>query len=176
MDAGVASATPAPIPSSARLGIFKPPPARADADDDRTSMPLLSTTSRKSHSRASSENGQAMVEFAMVLPILLLIMFAVVEFGMAFWTYQQVSAAASEGARRAIVSRSYSDCNARVQTAVQNASPKLNAGSMNVSTVSTWTPGDPVTVTVTYPENITILGITMYSANLTGRRTMRVEQ
>jgi Flp pilus assembly protein TadG len=122
------------------------------------------------------ERAQATVEFAMILPILCLILFAVVEFGMAFWTYQQVSAAASEGARRAAVSGTYGDRDTRVRDAARNASPGLNASSMNVTTVSTWDAGDPVTVTVTYPEDITILGATLFHRDLRVRRTSRVEQ
>ncbi len=71
------------------------------------------------------ERGQAMVEFALMLPILVTVMFAVIEMGDAYWKYQQLSAAASEGARKAIVSRSLSsaDREAAVETAVQNAAP-----------------------------------------------------
>ncbi len=122
------------------------------------------------------ERAQATVEFAMILPILCLILFAVVEFGMAFWTYQQVSAAASEGARRAAVSATFGDRTTRVRDAARNASPGLTASNMTVTTSSTWTPGTPVTVTVEYPEDITILGITMFHKNLKVIRTSRVEQ
>jgi Flp pilus assembly protein TadG len=125
---------------------------------------------------ATPERAQATVEFAMILPILCLILFAVVEFGMAFWTYQQVSAAASEGARRAAVSRTAGNHDSLVQTAARNASPGLTASSMQVTTSSSWAPGDPVTVTVEYPEDITILGIQMFHKNLRVQRTMRVEQ
>lgn len=118
-----------------------------------------------------------MVEFALVLFPLCLILFAIVEFGMAFWTYQQVSAAASEGARRASISRTFTTTrNERVTEAVKAASPMLDGEQMNVTVSSTWTPGDEVKVTVTYPEVITIMGIPFFNANLTGERTMRVEQ
>ena len=122
------------------------------------------------------ERAQATVEFAMILPILCLILFAVVEFGMAFWTYQQVSAAASEGARRAAVSRTFGNRDTLVRDAARAASPGLTASSMNVTTTSTWDPGDPVRVVVTYPEDITILGISMFDRDLRVERTMRVEQ
>jgi len=44
-------------------------------------------------------HGQAMVEFALVLPLLLLVMFGIVEFGRLFFSYAMVSAASREGAR-----------------------------------------------------------------------------
>ena len=46
-----------------------------------------------------NKHGQAMVEFALVLPILLLVMFAIIEFGRLFFSYAMVSAASREGAR-----------------------------------------------------------------------------
>lgn len=46
-----------------------------------------------------TDNGQAMVEFALVLPILLLVMFGIIEFGRLFFSYAMVSASSREGAR-----------------------------------------------------------------------------
>lgn len=135
-----------------------------------------STTSQPAPAARGTERGQAMVEFALVLPILCMILFAIIQFGLAFWRYQQVSAAASEGARRAAVSRPYNDRVNRAVTAAKDASPSLTASSMNVTVSSTWTAGSPVTVTVTYPQKITIMGVTFFNGNLTGKRTMRVEQ
>lgn len=131
------------------------------------------------HNQATTtgrERGQAMVEFAMVLPILVTILFATIQFGMAFWNYQQVSAAASEGARRASISRNDTNRTATVRNAVIAASPKLSSSSIIVTTNSSWTAGQPVTVTVAYPQKITILGATLFNKNLTVSRTSRVEQ
>lgn len=118
-----------------------------------------------------------MVEFALVLPILIVILFAVVEFGLAFWTYQQVSAAASEGARRAAVSRTAPDAESRTQQAVRDAAPGLDADLMVIDVVGeSGNAGDPVTVTLRYPQDISILGMTFFDSDLVGRRTMRLEQ
>ena len=46
-----------------------------------------------------NKRGQAMVEFALVLPILLLVMFAIIEFGRLFFSYAMVSASSREAAR-----------------------------------------------------------------------------
>lgn len=150
-------------------------------DESETSeMPIFHPFTRREMTDArpaGREGAQATVEFAMILPILCMILFAIVEFGMAFWTYQQVSAGASEGARRAAVSRTYSDRDSRVRAAVEASSPNLDAGQLGVATA--WSgggAGDPATVTVTYPENVTILGITFFNQNLTVTRTMRLEQ
>jgi Flp pilus assembly protein TadG len=122
------------------------------------------------------ERGQALVEFAMVVPILLTIVFAAMEFGQAFWHYQQLSAAASEGARKAIVSRNDPDRENTIITQTHNAAPGLKSADMKVEVTSTWTPGDNVTVTARYPEDITVMGIHFYDDDLVSTRTMRVEQ
>lgn len=47
--------------------------------------------------------GQTLAEFALVLPVLLLVMMGIVDFGRAVWAYNTLSNAAREGARVAIV-------------------------------------------------------------------------
>lgn len=121
------------------------------------------------------ERGQATVEFALILPVLLLILFSVLEFGTAFWRYQQLSAAASEGARRAAVSRSNPSRASLIETAVRNASPGLEEESIGITVTSSWDPGDPVTVRLTHPEEISVLGIDFFNGNLVSSRTARVE-
>lgn len=54
---------------------------------------------------ASTERGAAALEFAVVLPLLVLLVFGIVQFGFAFWRLQAVQAAAREGARIASLSQ-----------------------------------------------------------------------
>ncbi len=49
--------------------------------------------------------GQALTEFALILPIFLLILFGVVDFGRAIYTYNALSNAAREAGRTAIVNQ-----------------------------------------------------------------------
>lgn len=51
----------------------------------------------------ASDRATAMVEFAIVLPVLLLIVFGIVDFGRALYTLNDLTAAAREGARKASV-------------------------------------------------------------------------
>jgi Flp pilus assembly protein TadG len=60
--------------------------------------------------RSRRSRGMAMVEFVIILPILLMIVFAIIEFGVLFGRWQTLSNAAREGARTAVVFRS--GCNA----------------------------------------------------------------
>jgi Flp pilus assembly protein TadG len=53
--------------------------------------------------------GMAMVEAVIVLPLLLMTMFAVIEFGVVFGRWQTVTNAAREGARKAVVFRTNCD-------------------------------------------------------------------
>src|SRR5690554_1734647 len=52
---------------------------------------------------APADAGQALVEFALVLPLLLVLVIAVFEFGRAWSAYQVITDAAREGARNAVV-------------------------------------------------------------------------
>ena len=52
-----------------------------------------------------NEDGQAMVEFALVAPILFLILFAIIQFGIVFMHSVALTDAVRTGARKASVSR-----------------------------------------------------------------------
>ncbi len=99
--------------------------------------------------RAKAEAGQSLVEFTLVLPILLLLLFVIVDFGRAFYTWNIVANAAREGARTGAVQ---SDT-ATINTAVTNAmagltttSPTLTRTYTNVGAAK----GNTVTVTLDY--------------------------
>ena len=49
------------------------------------------------------KKGQSLIEFALVLPILLLVLFAIIEFGLAIMTANVLHTASREGARLAAV-------------------------------------------------------------------------
>ncbi len=54
-------------------------------------------------------DGQALAEFVLVIPILLLLVFGIVEFGLAFRTHQIVTNTAREGARIAVLPGTMND-------------------------------------------------------------------
>jgi Flp pilus assembly protein TadG len=64
---------------------------------------MASVSSRRSRRR---RQGQALVEFALVIPIFLLLLMAVFDLGRAVFAYNSVTNAAREGARLAIVNQS----------------------------------------------------------------------
>jgi Flp pilus assembly protein TadG len=125
------------------------------------------------------ENGQAVVEFAVILPVLLLILFAILQFGLIFNNYIQVTAAAREGARKAAVSRSLgtSAAETAATAAAKAAAPGLKQSSILVSYPNnpSFAQGSDVAVKVTYPYSISLLGIIVKSGTLSSTTTMRVE-
>lgn len=129
--------------------------------------------------KTSNQQGQAVVEFAVILPVLLLVLFSILQFGIVFNNYIQVTAAAREGARKAAVSRGLGAAGAKSAaiTAAKGAAPGLNQSKVNVTFPNnpSFTAGTDVVVQVTYPYSINILGKVVSSGNLTSSTTMRVE-
>src|SRR5437868_13300327 len=70
---------------------------------------------------AKSDRAAAMVEFAIVLPILLLIVFGIVDFGRALYMANKLTSAVREGARLASTQISPDPTVAASKTAVTNA-------------------------------------------------------
>ena len=128
--------------------------------------------------KRDGERGSELIELAIVLPIFLLIIMGIVDFGFLFQRYEVVTNAAREGARLASLDATYSDPDIRLR--VQNY---LSAGGLDPAT-ATITPGPAVsttvgsivvttrTVTVLYPTTMMFIPQTV---NLQSVSTMRVE-
>lgn len=123
----------------------------------------------------SNQQGQAMVEFALVLPLLLLILLGIVQFGITYSHSLTLADAVRAGAREAAVSRTAANPTAATTQAVLNSASDLDASKVGVSVSSDWAPGDAVTVSATYPYSISILGIVVSSGSLHSSTTERVE-
>ena len=131
--------------------------------------------------RLRSERGQSAAELALIVPILAVILFVVVQFGQVYLQYQEVTAATSEGARRASVMAGVADpgrtstivATVRAGTSV-GTSEAYDSNGLMVTVSSAWTPGSPITVKSTYPASVSILGVTLFSGWLTTARTTRV--
>jgi len=123
-----------------------------------------------------SQQGQTMTEFALVLPVLALILFAVIQFGIVFNNYITLTDATRAGARKAAVSRQDANRNSDVVTAVRSSASGLTASKLSVPPpTSTWNSGDDVTVTASYPYSISLLGLVVKSGRLSSTTTERVE-
>jgi Flp pilus assembly protein TadG len=118
---------------------------------------------RVSKEPRSGERGQALLETAIALPLVLLVSAGIFEFGRAYQTWQVLTNAAREGARVAILpGSSASDVQSRVQTALQ-AGQLSNAASATVGvdqsatvSIGAATAGASV-VTINYPFSFMVL-------------------
>jgi Flp pilus assembly protein TadG len=123
-----------------------------------------------------NQQGQTMTEFALVLPVLALILFAVIQFGIVFNNYITLTDATRAGARRAAVSRQDPNRNSVVISAVRSSATDIKSSKLSdPPPTSTWAPGADVTVTASYPYSISLLGIVVKSGSLTSKTTERVE-
>lgn len=117
------------------------------------------------------ERGAAAVEFALVLPILVLILFGVIEFGGAYHAQLMVTGAAREAARDMAVG---GDAAAAASRAV-DAAVGIPAGDLDVAVApAACAPGIDVTVTVSYDRPF-LTGLFGASVELTGVATRRCQ-
>ena len=125
-------------------------------------------------SRRHGEQGQTMVEFTLVLPILLVVLFGIIQFGITFKDYITLTDAVRAGARTAAVSRYSATPTADTIARVKSASD-LSAAAVKVFVTSTWIHGDDVVVRATYPYSINLFGFVVSSGDLSSTTTERVE-
>jgi len=126
-----------------------------------------------------------MVEFVIVAPALLLLVFGIIQFGIMFNNYQTLTDAVRAGARQAAVSRTLPNpigtTDARLRKAAANLNTDPNVLEVTVDpfdpTTGThsWAQGGDVTVTGKYPYSISLLGFVVKSGKLTSQTTERVE-
>jgi Flp pilus assembly protein TadG len=135
--------------------------------------------------RIKSERGQALLETALALPLILLVSVSIFEFGRAYQVFQVLTNAAREAARIAVLpGTTDADINQRVTdylTAGQVASP--GSASITIDRTKTISIGlgtAPATqVTVNYPFSFMVLNpvakLLSQQATLGGAFTMSVQ-
>jgi len=113
--------------------------------------------------RARRLGGMAMVEFVLILPALLVVLFGILEFGVLFFQWQTLSNAAREGAREAIVFRKNCDAGI-VQTLIEQtvidyasaANVAVTASDIDITGPCTGT-GQPLRVEVSHDFGFQVL-------------------
>lgn len=123
----------------------------------------------------NSERGQTMTEFALVLPLLVMLLFGIIQFGITFNNYITLTDAVRAGARQGAVSRHLDDPEGAAEEQVRDAATDLKAADLDVDVTSTWTTGEDVTVEASYPYSIKLLGMTIKSGRMHSKTTERVE-
>jgi Flp pilus assembly protein TadG len=139
--------------------------------------------------RLQCESGAEIVEFAFTLPLLLLLMLGIIEFGFMFREYEVVTNAAREGARIAILpSYDEEDVRARVQEYLETAGldwdladvPPFAAAPTPVGAGGACVSMVPVTVTYSHPVPFVsgiaaFFGSAIGTVTLTATSSMRTE-
>lgn len=127
--------------------------------------------------RLRDDDGQALVEFAVVAPLLVLLLFAVLQFGVLFNNYLVLTDAVRVGGRTAAVSRRAEDPSAAAAAAVRASAANLELADLAVAVNAPggWRRGADVVVAATYPYDIDLLGFVVKSGRLTSQTTERIE-
>ncbi len=126
-------------------------------------------------SGAPRDRGAAAVEFALVVPLLLLLVFGIAEFGRAYHVQTMLSGAAREGVR---VMALQNDPAAARATTRSSASPTVALTDSQIAVTPTSCPtgttttATTATVTVTYPMGL-LSGFFGAQITLTGKASMR---
>ncbi len=115
---------------------------------------------RRRVARGRRDRGQSLIEFALVLPMLLVLFFGIIEFGNAWRIYQLVTNTAREGAREAVLP---SSTTFTVDSIIDD---RLNGSGLDASQATVTLgicSGDtctnlPDTVTIDYPYQFVFLG------------------
>jgi Flp pilus assembly protein TadG len=143
------------------------------------------------------EDGQSLVEFAIVLPVLLLLVTGIIQFGTVYNKYLTLTDAARSGAETLALGHGQSNpCDAAVLQTVQSASavgltsaqvkPSFPSSSdfcgtgtyvYNTSgnTNGNETQGDQATITAAQPFTVTVFGMTVVSLNLSASASDQIQ-
>ncbi|WP_461187360.1 TadE/TadG family type IV pilus assembly protein [Arthrobacter sp. Z4-13] len=120
-----------------------------------------------------SERGAAAVEFALLVPILIMLVFGIMEFGRAYNVQMSLTNAAREGARSLAITKNEDTARTAAKNAALHFSPALQNGNITFS-LTAGTSGCPTnsqsTVTIRYNLS-TMTGIAGPFA-MTGTGTM----
>jgi len=144
--------------------------------------------------KAKRQEGASAVEFAIILPLLLILVFGIIEFSILFYDKAMLTNASREGAREGIVYRYDPDGGlnhpddaeivATVAQYVQNHLISFVASDVVTTTITRPgdSPGDPLTVTVNYDYNflvfdslLSLVGGSLDEISLNAVTIMRLE-
>ena len=109
-----------------------------------------------------------MVEFAIILPLLVIVVFGIIEFGRAYNTKITLTHAAREGVREYALTQNSTNG----QDAAEAAATGLDLLQLTYSNTPC-TVGNPTTVTLEYPFQLSIPFFSSSPLTLVGEGTMR---
>lgn len=130
--------------------------------------------------KLGAESGASAVEFALLLPVLMMILFGIIEFGLALYQQAILTNASREGARLGIVQSVPAITTAAINAAIDRYLTPAGVNPANVTRtiVAGGVTGAPVRVTLTLPYSFVVLPALTSVApriNLTAWTEMRHE-
>ena len=129
-------------------------------------------------SAARRQRGLAAVEFGLIAPLVMILLFGIVEFGLALWRKQILTSAVREGARQGVVATNPRKTEDQIITVVKTylAGVGWDSSQANVTvTGEGGAAGTSLTVTATYPTSLQVISRLMpgtFSVNNTGDVTL----
>jgi Flp pilus assembly protein TadG len=118
------------------------------------------------------ERGAAAVEFALLLPVLLLLVFGLMEFSRLYNVQISLSNAAREGARSMAIENNTAVARSAAIAAAPSVTPAITAAQISVSPSPTCAAGATATVRITYDVAL-MTGWFGPNLTLTGTGAMR---
>ncbi len=120
-----------------------------------------------------NEKGASAVEFALILPILVILIFGIFEFAIAFNSYVTITHAAREGVRLAAVDLNNPDLKNII---IERAFPLgITEDDIVINTPDGTNIGDPVEVEITYTFSMSIPLVGSWTIPLKNKAIMRLE-
>jgi Flp pilus assembly protein TadG len=138
----------------------------------------MKTTPDNGLSRFRGDEGQSMVEFAVILPIIVMLFLAIWQLGVGFHNYLAITDAARVGARAAAVNRASTTgpCQAAknaIQATVSTAQWSVISSRITCTPSTPGAVGSAYTVSIAYPITITVFF--SRTGTLTASATERLE-
>lgn len=121
-----------------------------------------------------SQKGQSLVEFALIVPLILLLLFGMFDIGRVLFSAVALEHAAREGARVASVGKT----NADVIASINNATTGLDSSRVSVSiSTEARTSGENIEIHLSYPVSMInpLMRSFQSSFTISSKSVMRVE-
>ena len=127
------------------------------------------------------ERGQTAVEFALCVTVFFMIVFGLLKVAVIYGNYTALQHAARDGVRKGSVMRGTGDASSTavasaVTTAVRSSNPLLDHSKLGITVTGLdsnitpdgvlWEAHDRVSVTVTYPWKLDVIGLTVWSGTM----------
>jgi Flp pilus assembly protein TadG len=133
--------------------------------------------------RTRDEEGQSLVEMAICLPILLVLLVGIIQFGTWFWTGTNLSSATREAGLLLAASKNDPNAEQDVENRLAaNLDSEIDPTKLSYSfsphpaaSTPLWSSGETVTMTVSYPDQLNLMGVPLGGSAITSTAQVRMQ-